>query len=103
MRGRWIGCCPTSTWQSASGDNAQVAISNSATAPTDGHGKYEMFAFVSHCGPSSMSGHYVCHIKKNGKWIIFNDEKVAESVEPPKDLGYLYFYKRFKLNSSVAF
>jgi len=82
------------TWQSASGDNAQVATSNSATAPTDGHGKYEMFAFVSHCGPSSMSGHYVCHIKKNGKWIIFNDEKVAESVEPPKDLGYLYFYKR---------
>ena len=28
------------------------------------------------------------------RWTIFNDEKVAESEEPPKDLGYLYFYKR---------
>jgi len=90
----WI-CCHLDDWRTATsaGDNAQVATSNT-TAPTDGHGKYELMAFISHCGPSSMSGHYVCHIKKNGKWIIFNDEKVAESVEPPKDLGYLYFYKR---------
>ncbi len=41
-----------------------------------------------------MTGHYVAHIKKDGQWIIFNDAKVAESVAPPRELAYLYLYKR---------
>lgn len=45
-------------------------------------------------GSSADVGHYVCHIKKNGRWVIFNDEKVAESQAPPKDLAYIYLYKR---------
>lgn len=28
------------------------------------------------------------------RWVIFNDEKVAESEHPPRDLGYLYLFKR---------
>ena len=56
--------------------------------------EYVLVAFISHMGTSTMCGHYVCHIKKEGKWIIFNDNKVAESVAPPKDLAYLYLYKR---------
>ena len=24
-----------------------------------------------------MVGHYVCHLLKDGQWIIFNDEKVS--------------------------
>lgn len=56
--------------------------------------EYQLVAFISHMGTSTMSGHYVCHIKKEGKWILFNDRKVAESVAPPKDLAYLYLYKR---------
>lgn len=60
----------------------------------DGCGKYDLFAFISHMGTSTLCGHYVCHIKRDGKWIIFNDEKVAVSEDPPKTLGYLYFYKR---------
>lgn len=51
-------------------------------------------AFISHMGSSSMVGHYVCHIKKEGRWVIFNDEKVAVSKNPPIDLGYLYIYER---------
>eukprot|EP00959_Pyramimonas_sp_CCMP1952_P424179 8884723-Pyramimonas_sp.AAC.2 len=39
-------------------------------------------------------GHYVCHIKKEGRWVLYNDEKVAVSQKPPLDLGYLYIYKR---------
>ena len=58
--------------------------------------EYRLFAFISHMGTSAMTGHYVCHIWKEGRWIIFNDNKVAESVAPPKDLAYLYFYKRDK-------
>lgn len=60
----------------------------------DGSAKYKLVAFISHMGPSSHSGHYVCHIFKDDKWIIFNDNKVAISQNPPKDLGYLYLYKR---------
>ena len=29
-----------------------------------------------------------------GRWVIFNDEKVAESAAPPLGHAYLYFYKR---------
>ncbi|KAI1885774.1 hypothetical protein AGOR_G00207260 [Albula goreensis] len=60
----------------------------------DGPGKYELFAFISHMGTSTMCGHYVCHIKKDQQWVIYNDQKVCASEKPPKDLGYLYFYRR---------
>lgn len=45
-------------------------------------------------GTSTMVGHYVCHLLKEGRWVIFNDEKVCLSEHPPKDLAYLYLYKR---------
>jgi ubiquitin carboxyl-terminal hydrolase 5/13 len=45
-------------------------------------------------GSNTACGHYVCHIKKEGRWAIFNDEKVALSEKPPRDLGYLYLFKR---------
>uniref|UniRef100_A0A671TDX6 Ubiquitin carboxyl-terminal hydrolase n=1 Tax=Sinocyclocheilus anshuiensis TaxID=1608454 RepID=A0A671TDX6_9TELE len=60
----------------------------------DGPGRYELFAFISHMGASTMSGHYVCHMKKEGRWLIYNDHKVCLSERPPKDLGYMYFYRR---------
>jgi len=66
---------------------------------TDGEGKYELFAFISHMGTSTSCGHYVCHIKKENRWIIYNDRKVAVSEAPPKNLGYLYFYKRKTVGS----
>lgn len=28
------------------------------------------------------------------RWVIYNDRKVAVSENPPRDLAYLYFYKR---------
>ena len=55
---------------------------------------YELAAFVSHMGTSTDVGHYVCHIKKDGRWVIFNDERVALSEQPPLELGYLYLYRR---------
>ncbi|KAK6177619.1 hypothetical protein SNE40_015681 [Patella caerulea] len=60
----------------------------------DGNGKYKLVGFISHMGTSTSVGHYVCHILKDGQWVIFNDEKVAKSVTPPKDLAYLYLYQR---------
>lgn len=55
---------------------------------------YQLKAFISHMGPSTACGHYVCHIKKDERWYIYNDNKVALSENPPKELGYLYFYER---------
>ncbi|KAL3696589.1 hypothetical protein R1sor_010665 [Riccia sorocarpa] len=60
----------------------------------DGPGKYQLLAFVSHMGTSTQNGHYVVHVKKEGRWVIFNDSKVALSGDPPKDMGYLYFFQR---------
>jgi ubiquitin carboxyl-terminal hydrolase 5/13 len=60
----------------------------------DGAAQYELLGLVSHMGSNTACGHYVCHIKKEGRWVLYNDEKVAESQKPPKDLGYLYFYRR---------
>lgn len=29
-----------------------------------------------------------------GRWVYYNDEKVAASKQPPFSLGYLYLYRR---------
>ncbi|KAJ8942716.1 hypothetical protein NQ318_017015 [Aromia moschata] len=60
----------------------------------DGEGKYKLIGFISHMGTSTMVGHYVVHLLKNDQWVIFNDNKVALSEHPPKDLGYMYLYER---------
>jgi len=60
----------------------------------DGSSKYRLVAFISHMGTSTKAGHYVCHIRKQGRWVIFNDEKVSLSEQPPQDLAYLYLYER---------
>jgi ubiquitin carboxyl-terminal hydrolase 5/13 len=60
----------------------------------NGPGEYKLVGFISHMGSNANVGHYVAHLLKNDKWIIFNDENVALSENPPKDLAYLYFFKR---------
>ncbi|XP_063233361.1 ubiquitin carboxyl-terminal hydrolase 5 [Bacillus rossius redtenbacheri] len=60
----------------------------------DGSSVYQLVAFISHMGTSTSVGHYVCHILRDGRWVIYNDEKVALSENPPKELAYLYLYKR---------
>ena len=57
-------------------------------------GTYELLGFISHMGSNTMCGHYVAHIKKEGRWAIYNDRKVAVSERPPLELGYMYLYKR---------
>ncbi|NXK82290.1 UBP13 hydrolase, partial [Amazona guildingii] len=75
--------------------NANIAETGSeGPRVKDGSGRYELFGFISHMGTSTMSGHYVCHLKKEGRWVIYNDLRVCASERPPKDLGYIYFYHR---------
>ncbi|KAM9007399.1 ubiquitin carboxyl-terminal hydrolase 13 isoform 2-T2 [Ara ararauna] len=78
-------------------NNANVNIAETGSEGPrvkDGSGRYELFGFISHMGTSTMSGHYVCHLKKEGRWVIYNDLRVCASERPPKDLGYIYFYHR---------
>lgn len=57
-------------------------------------GKYTLTGMISHIGKNTASGHYVAHLKKDGKWVIFNDEKVALSSKPPFQHAYLYLFQR---------
>ena len=77
-------------------DKKAAADSASNVELDDGPGKYKMAGMVSHIGKNTGSGHYVAHIKRDGKWVIFNDEKVALSENPPLPHAYLYLYERLE-------
>lgn len=55
--------------------------------------KYELHAVIVHLGKSVHSGHYVVYIRKNGKWILYNDSRVFETEEPAIGKGYIYIYR----------
>ena len=57
-------------------------------------GKYSLIGIVSHLGRNIDCGHYVCHVKKDGRWAFFNDDKVAKSESPPFDCGFMYLFRR---------
>ncbi|KAG5191063.1 hypothetical protein JKP88DRAFT_347491 [Tribonema minus] len=83
----------------ANGAGAVAAPAGSAggaddAAIDDGEGKYTLVGFISHVGRSLGSGHYVAHIKREGRWVIYDDLKVAASEATPLRLGYLYLYRR---------
>ena len=35
---------------------------------------------ISHMGRNTDCGHYVAHVKKGDRWVLFNDEKVMLSL-----------------------
>lgn len=93
----------SSTSGSAPAVGAQVGVSSrdqlvydiGFNPAADGSiGRYDLTAIISHIGRNTEHGHYVCHIKKGDKWVLFNDDKVAESTEPPLQHAYMYLYKR---------
>ena len=55
---------------------------------------YRLAAVVSHMGRSTACGHYVAHAVRSGRWVLFNDDKVAASARVPTDLGFLYLFAR---------
>ncbi|XP_035728148.1 ubiquitin carboxyl-terminal hydrolase 5-like [Vespa mandarinia] len=62
----------------------------------DGSNQYKLVGFISHMGTSTMVGHYVCHLLKDNRWVIYNDDRIALSENPPKELGYIYLYQRIE-------
>jgi len=61
---------------------ASTPAADGAPPSDDGPGEYELVGFISHLGKNTGSGHYVCHIKKEGKWALFNDRKVSAAAAP---------------------
>ena len=74
--------------------NVKAGDGSCETEGDDGPGIYDLLGFVSHMGSNTSCGHYVCHIKKEGRWVLHNDRKVAASEATPLDLGYMYFFRR---------
>ena len=81
-------------WLFSHNEDEESSEKNNQTSLLDGAGQYELLGFVSHIGKNTSCGHYVCHLKKDGRWTIYNDEKVALSKSPPFEFGYMYLYKR---------
>ena len=81
--------------ESSAAASASGGTDTKSTIPLeDGEGKYTLVGLVSHIGKNTGSGHYVAHLKKDGKWVIFNDEKVALSQDPPIQHAYMYLFRR---------
>ena len=79
-----------------------------------GNGKYKLIGVVSHMGRNTEHGHYVCHLLRDGQWVLFNDDKVSRLCNiyavqntlteayialqvsscrvPPLEYGFMYFY-----------
>jgi len=98
----WIFSHPEDTGEdvemTAPSASEQTGYGGSASLPA----KYRLRAFVSHKGPSVHSGHYVATVRQDdGKWVLFNDEKVVkaegEANDKMKSLAYLYIYERLGL------
>lgn len=54
---------------------------------------YDLYSFITHLGKNTSHGHYVCHMKKGGEWIYYNDVRVNKIDEPPVHKGYIYLFK----------
>lgn len=66
-----------------------------AAALDDGEGKYTLLAIICHQGKHTGSGHYIADIKKDGRWVRFNDDRVYAQEQPTGlDKGYIYVYRR---------
>ncbi|KAG8045863.1 hypothetical protein GUJ93_ZPchr0008g11449 [Zizania palustris] len=89
----WIFSNPEASSSVPTDSSTSNAEADDAHVP-DGSGRYKLMGFVSHMGTSTHCGHYVAHVLKDGRWAILNDNKVAASVDLPKDMGYLYFFQR---------
>ncbi|KAJ2995757.1 hypothetical protein HDV02_000501 [Globomyces sp. JEL0801] len=57
---------------------------------------YKLAAFISHKGTSAQCGHYVAYIRRDDKWVLFNDAKVVEipDILPHVQDAYVYIYQR---------
>ena len=56
--------------------------------------KYMLHGAIVHLGKSVHCGHYVCYIRHNNEWVLFNDRKVAKTNEPLIGKAYVLILRR---------
>ncbi|OJW66626.1 MAG: hypothetical protein BGO68_01590 [Candidatus Amoebophilus sp. 36-38] len=74
-----------------------LVIKKDQTVEKDRKTRYTLAAFILHTGDSADGGHYVAYVKKEGRWICYNDNHVnvvsdAEAENNAKQ-AYLFFYQ----------
>lgn len=73
-----------------------LMISKDKTIENDRDRNYNLVAFINHIGGTE-GGHYICHVKKEGQWVCYNDNLVTNisDVEAEKSAmdSYILFYK----------
>ncbi len=53
-----------------------------------------------HFGSTSTSGHWISHLRDaHGQWIVANDDRIRDSLNPPQQLRYGYYVRKPKLNA----
>ncbi len=77
-----------------SDDEEMTDVNQESPYKDSNPGLFKLQSFITHLGTSVHCGHYVCHVKRDGKWIYFNDAKCAQSEEAPVGKGYMYFFRK---------
>ena len=73
-----------------------IPASSSKWQPHPGKGLFNLTGLITHLGTSVTSGHYVAHLKFDNDWVLYNDHKVAKSIDAPIDKAYMYFWTKAK-------
>lgn len=60
--------------------SSHTGVPNVDESAVRGSGKYKLLGVISHMGKNTEHGHYVCHVLRDGKWALFNDDKVASKL-----------------------
>ncbi|KJP89125.1 hypothetical protein AK88_01211 [Plasmodium fragile] len=61
----------------------------------DGLANYELVASIVHMGSNANSGHYMCYIKDDAQWYVYNDNKIGLcDTNKGRDTAYIHLYKR---------
>ena len=69
---------------------------------------FDLYAVISHLGPSSMSGHFVAYVRNNEdyKWYLYNDSMETECTKPFQyrdGMPYILFYRVLKGGPNLPF
>ncbi|CAG8761381.1 20907_t:CDS:10 [Gigaspora margarita] len=72
--------------------NNTIKAFGDSTLPAE----YQLQSFISHKGTSVHCGHYVVHVRKGEKWVLFNDNNVVEDPQPPLEEAYVYILMRVR-------
>ena len=74
-----------------------LTIRKEQTVNMDRDWDYSLAGFICHVGDNLNSGHYITYIRKEGKWICYDDDHVYilsdTDAKDKAEKAYLFFYQ----------